>query len=151
MTPTRSIGALVALVVLVAAPTLAGCQTARDAVNEAAQAASQATEAAAGKAIASSVTARLNEAGIKLAGPPDCTPDLTVDGVAVTAQGTVACTATTTDGKNVSASFEGSLSPTSCIGTLTIDVEGRDPITVPKIDGCRIAAVLGGAAEGAAS
>lgn len=139
-----------ALVVIVAIGlSLGGCQTAKDAVNEAAQSASQATSTAAGKAIGASVTARLKEAEITLAGPPSCTPDLKVDAVAVTAQGTVECTATTQDGKSVEATFEGSLSPTSCIGTLTIAVQGRDPITVPKIDGCRIAAVLGGAAEGA--
>ncbi len=151
MTPNRAFGALIALSVLVAGPGLAGCQAAQDVVNEAAQAASEATSEAASKAIASSVTSRLKQAGVNLQAPPDCTPNLTVDGVAVTAQGTVACTAITQDGKDVEATFEGSLSPTSCIGTLTIAVQGRDPITVPRIDGCRIAAVLGGAAEGAAS
>jgi hypothetical protein len=145
--PAAALGIAVASVALL----LAGCQAAQDAVNEAAQSASEATATAAGKAIGTSVTARLKQAGVTLDGPPDCTPDLTVDGLTVTAEGTVDCTATTQDGKAVAASFSGSLSPTSCIGTLTITVEGRDPITVPKIDGCRIAAVLGGVGEGAAS
>lgn len=151
--PARRAPASLILACLVFGSLLAGCQAAQDVADQAAEAASkaasQATSEAASKAVGAAVTSSLSRAGVTLASPPDCTSDLQVDGVAVTANGTVDCTATTTDGKNVSAAFDGSLSLNSCIGTLTIDVEGRDPITVPRLDGCKIAAVLGGAAEGA--
>jgi Flp pilus assembly protein TadG len=152
-TSSRSLSrALVLGAAIVLAGSMAGCSAAQDAVqgaaDAAADAAAQATNEAASAAIASAVEAQLAKANIDLAAPPECTGDLDVDGVAVTAQGTVDCTAETTGGQAVAAAFDGSLSPTSCIGTLTVDVEGREPITVPEIDGCKIARLVG-ALEGA--
>lgn len=148
---TRAIA--VALVVAAVAVASAACSAAQDAVqgaaDAAAAAASQATDEAASAAVAAGVESELRKAGVDLAAPPDCTPDLTVDGVAVTAEGTVTCDAQTTKGKAVAADFAGTLSPTSCIGTLTVKVEGRDPIKVPRIDGCKIARLVG-AVEGSA-
>jgi hypothetical protein len=145
----------VAASVIAALALLSGCGAAQDAVDQAAAAAeaaaSRATASAAGAAVQAAVERELERRDIPLEGPPDCATNLSVDAVAVSASGTVTCTATTTNGRAVEAVFDGTLTPTSCPGELRIEVEGRADIDVPRIDGCRIAQVLGGVAEGAAS
>jgi hypothetical protein len=134
---------------------LPGGSAAETIVDEAAQAAqeaaSEATSTAATAAVEAAIGRELARLDIALEGSPDCTSDLQADGVALTAEGTVTCTAQTTRGQSVDAVFSGTLSPTSCIGDLTVDVDGRREVDIPRIDGCRIAQVLGGAAEGASS
>ena len=134
---------------------LTGCDQAQSVVDQAAGAARQAAESAtadaATAAIGTATSSALGEAGITLVSPPDCTSDLSVDAVQVKASGTITCVGRTTESQAVRSAFEGSLTPTSCIGTLRIEVQGREPIEVPKIDGCRISQILGGSAEGSQS
>lgn len=139
-------------IVTVLTLSLAGCQAAENAVDQASraavEAASEATASVAAKAVGAAVTSTLAQSGVQLTEPPTCTNDLAVDGVSVTAEGSVECTAVTTNGRDVDASFEGSLSPTSCVGTLTVNVQGQAPITTPRLDGCKIGRLVGGTAEG---
>jgi Flp pilus assembly protein TadG len=145
----------VLVVALATSAALVGCDQAQSVVDQAAgaarQAADSATADAATAAIGSATTAALGQAGITLVSPPDCTGDLTVEVAEVTASGTVTCVARTTERKAVRSVFEGSLTPTSCVGSLRIEVQGREPIVVPAIDGCRIDQIVGGSGEGSQS
>jgi hypothetical protein len=149
----RRLGRSAALLTVIAL--LSGCSLAQDAVDEATrvaqEAANEATSAAANAAIEAAIGRELGRLGLRLDGTPDCTSDLQADGVALTAEGTITCTGRTTKGGTVDAVFTGTLSPTSCIGALTVDVDGRREVDVPRVDGCRIAQVLGGIGEGAQS
>jgi len=134
---------------------LAACDQAQGVVDQAAgvarQAAESATADAASAAIGTATAKALSSTGITLVSPPDCTSDLTVDGVAVKASGTVTCVARTTDRRAVRSVFDGSLTPKSCVGSLTISIQDREPIKIDQVDGCRIAQIVGGTGEGSAS
>lgn len=148
----RATAAAAGMVVLAV---LTGCDQAQSVVDQAAGAARQAAESAtadaATAAIGTATANALGQAGIALVSPPDCTSDLSVEVSAAKATGTITCVARTTEREAVRSVFDGSLTPTSCVGALKIEVQGREPIEVPKIDGCKIAQIVGGAGEGSQS
>lgn len=90
----------------------------------------------AGKALDAGIRDQLDGLGIELDGDPSCTTDFTRDGAQVT--GGADCTAETTSGDGVDASFSGSLSPSGCDGTLTITVAGEQVADLAEIPDCSV-------------
>lgn len=152
MRPLRRLAACAAAGLLAL---VAGCSSAQEVVDGAAEAAQQQARAvtidAAVAAVSDAVQRAASAAGLVVEGAPSCRPDLEVDVVEVVADGTVACTGRTTGGTAYTATFDGRLSTDSCVGSLTIEVDGRAPVVVPEVDGCRLVAVVGGALVGAQS
>jgi hypothetical protein len=135
-----------------AAVLLAGCSSAQDAVDAAAAAAqdqvrSVTTEAAVA-AISGAVQRAASAANVVLDGAPSCRPDLEVDAVEVVADGSVTCSGRSTGGTAYTAAYEGRITTGSCAGTLRLEIDGRAPIVLPEVDGCRIVALVGGAVDG---
>ncbi|MEI6365350.1 MAG: hypothetical protein WCO59_06675 [Actinomycetes bacterium] len=139
--------ALVALLALM----LAGCSQAQQVADQAAvvakKAAETATKDAATAVISRVATSVARDAGVTLVSPPDCTSDLTLNVAKASAKGDVMCVGRTTDRKAFKATFKGSLTDAGCSGTLTVDIEDREPIVIDRIKDCSIAQVVGGAAE----
>lgn len=96
----------------------------------------QATNDGVAQAIAANVRDRLADAGIELESDPDCTTDMNRDGVDLT--GTAECTGTTTDGRNATATFDGTISPGSCEGSFVIEVDGEQVVDLAEIPGCSV-------------
>ncbi len=108
---------------------LSGCSDVQDAVDSA-------TNNAAAEAIESILSDQLAAHGIELDGPPECDPDLSVEGVG--AEGSVDCSARTTEGFEVSATFEGSLDTSGCTGSLVVTVDGDEVLNESNLAGCSI-------------
>jgi hypothetical protein len=97
----------------------------------------EATNDAAEQALEAAISERLVDAGIELSGDPECSTDLDRDGTALT--GTADCTATTSDNRTATASFDGTLSTSGCEGTLTVVIDGQTVIDATEVPGCSVA------------
>lgn len=118
-------GAMLALVV-------SGCGTVEEAVGQVS------TEAAA-RAIGGTVGRLLADHGIRLDGNPRCSADMSLVKGEATLDGMVRCTGQTSTGQDIEASFDGSVSTSSCTGSLTITVGGRQVVQTPDMPGCELA------------
>jgi hypothetical protein len=83
------------------------------------------------------VAEQLARNGVSLETGPVCTPDLARDGAGLS--GTVNCVGTTTDGRDVNADFEGSISTSGCDGTLVVMVGAERVVDVRAPEGCAVA------------
>jgi hypothetical protein len=97
----------------------------------------EATNDAAAQALEAAISERLGDAGIELSGDPECSTDLDRDGTALT--GTADCTATTSDNRTATASFDGTLSTSGCEGTLTVVIDGQTVVDATEVPGCSVA------------
>jgi hypothetical protein len=102
------------------------------------QATEKVTSEAAERAIAESIGPVLERVGVKLDGTPTCTTDLdAVDGESVLA-GTVSCTGKTTKTEPVKATFDGRLTVSSCTGSLSVSVGGKEVVSTPDLPACSL-------------
>ena len=90
----------------------------------------------AGQALDSGIRDQLAEQGVELAGDPECQTDFTREGGTVSGGGD--CSAETTGGEAVEASFTGTLSTSGCEGTLTITVAGQQVVDLAEIPDCSV-------------
>lgn len=90
----------------------------------------------ASQALADGVRDQLAQAGIELEGDPDCSTNLSRDGAALT--GSATCDATTVDGVDATANFDGTLSGSGCEGTVTVLIEGRTVLEEAEIPDCSV-------------
>jgi hypothetical protein len=122
--------ALLVCVVVVAA---AGCSGGSD---SAADGGNGISGSAGAVAVEKVVAEQLARNGVSLETGPVCTPDLDRQGSSLS--GTVECIGTTTDGRDVNASFEGSLSTSGCDGTLVVMVGAERVVDVAAPEGCSV-------------
>jgi hypothetical protein len=112
---------------------VAGCSGGSDGADQADGISGSAGAVAVEKVVAE----QLVRNGVSLETGPVCTPDLDRDGS--TLSGTVECIGTTTDGRDVNANFEGSLSTSGCDGTLVVMVGAERVVDVRAPEGCAVA------------
>jgi hypothetical protein len=129
--PTISWRAAAMVCVVVAA--VAGCSGGSDGADQ-----NDGISGSAGAVAVEKVVAeQLARNGVSLETGPVCTPDLERDGASLS--GTVNCVGTTTDGRDVNADFEGSISTSGCDGTLVVMVGAERVVDVRAPEGCAIA------------
>lgn len=115
------------LVVLLLAVT--GCAEIEDRINSGVN--SMAT-----KALEDGVRKQLADAGVQLQSGPDCSTDLSRQGVSLA--GTANCSGVTVDGLNATATFDGTLSSSGCNGTVTVVVDGRTVVEAAEVPDCSV-------------
>ncbi|HEY9411860.1 MAG TPA: hypothetical protein VIP77_19935 [Jiangellaceae bacterium] len=115
-----------ALPLIVVAPVLAGCSEQID----------QTINNLASKALDAGIRDELDRVGITLADDPECTTDFNRDGTTLT--GNADCTAETTGGEAVDATFDGTLEPSGCSGSLVVSVAGEQVVDVAEIPDCSV-------------
>ena len=111
-----------------------GCSAASD---EADRATGEISGSAGAVAVERFVAEELGRHGLMLETGPVCTPHLDRDGASLS--GTVECVGTATDGRDVNASFEGSLSTAGCDGTFVVLVGTERVVDVTAPEGCSVA------------
>jgi hypothetical protein len=121
----------VALVGAVLALVTSGCGTVEEAVG-------QVSAEAAARAIGGTVGRLLADHGIRLDGKPRCSADMSVVEGSTTLDGTVRCTGRTSTGQEIEANFDGSVSTTSCTGSLTITVGDKQVVQTPDLPACEL-------------
>lgn len=128
---TRTIPRVRKLLALAAVAVLAvsGCSEIGERIDEA-------TDEAAANVLEDAVRDQLSNAGIELEGDPECETDLSRDDT--TLSGTADCTGTTVDGQDAIATFDGTLSPNGCEGSLVVEVDERQVVDVAEIPGCSV-------------
>ncbi|WP_147304705.1 hypothetical protein [Thermasporomyces composti] len=109
-----------------------GCGTVEEAVG-------QVSAEAAARAIGGTVGRLLADHGIRLDGKPRCSADMSVVEGDAALDGTVRCTGRTSTGQDIEATFDGSVSTTSCTGSLIVTVGGRQIIQTPDLPACELA------------
>jgi hypothetical protein len=109
--------------------TLSGC-------SQIGQEIDQATNDAAANALESALSEQLADAGIELSAEPECMTDLDRDGTSLT--GTADCTATTSDNRTATATFDGTLSTSGCEGSLVVKVDDETVFDAAEIPGCSV-------------
>lgn len=117
------------LVLIVPLLIATGCSEVNDRISDS-------VNSAASNALADGIRDQLADAGIELDGDPDCSTDLSRDGA--TLSGTATCDATTSDGLDATADFDGTLSSSGCAGTVTVVVEGRTVVEGREIPDCSV-------------
>lgn len=131
---------------------LAGCGL-QDAANQAVdQAADQAKDAiggvtaeAASATVGAAVQQTLADAGYTITEPPSCTGDLKASGAQLGLGGEVTCSGETSTGSSYEAVFDGLITLQGrCPGSLAVDVEGDESLSLKEIDVCRVARILEG-------
>ena len=120
--------------VLLAGAVLTGCGEVEDRVDEAVDGV---TDSAAAAAVERIVNDELEQRGITLQDPVECDPDVQREGTTLT--GTIGCTATTDDGLDVVADFDGSVSTSGCDGTVVVRVGDETLVDAQAPDGCQVA------------
>lgn len=90
----------------------------------------------AAKALEGGVRKQLADAGVQLESGPDCSTDLSREGVSLA--GTASCSGVTVDGLNATATFDGTLSSSGCNGTVTVVVDGRTVVEAAEVPDCSV-------------
>jgi hypothetical protein len=121
------------LLACLVAASVGGCSAASDRAD---QAVDEISGSAGAVAVERFVADELARNGVMLETGPVCTPDLDRNGT--TLSGTVECVGTTTDGRDVNANFEGSLSTAGCDGTFVIMVGAERVVDVTAPEGCSV-------------
>lgn len=110
-----------------------GCSAVEDKVRDSVD---RVSNDAAAQAIERAVADQLARSGVALDGEPDCSPDLSVQGVGLA--GVVDCTARTEDGKQATARFDGTIGTSGCDGSLVVEVAGRKVVDLADVPGCSV-------------
>ena len=108
---------------------LTGCSEINDAIDGS-------INSVAEQALEEGIRQQLQDAGIQLETGPDCSTDLSREGA--TLDGTATCDATTADGHDVAATFDGTLSSSGCTGTITVVVGGRTVVDGQEVPDCSV-------------
>lgn len=90
----------------------------------------------AASALEEGISQQLANEGIELESGPDCSTDLSRDGT--TLSGTADCDGTTTEGRDVTATFDGTLSGSGCEGTFTVEVDGERVVDSQEVPECSV-------------
>jgi hypothetical protein len=122
---------------------VAGCSAVENKAKSVASSAVNKTVSSAAEAIVGSAfTSAMDKAGLKLAGDPTCTSDLSTDLKGLTVKGTVTCSGKTTKGKSAAATFKGTVAvgdkATNCKGRFVMTVGGK-PQVDKDVDVCQLA------------
>jgi hypothetical protein len=96
----------------------------------------QAANDVASKALERAITSQLDNYDVGLKGDPDCSTDFERNGTTLT--GDASCDGTTSDGKGVTAKFDGTLSTSECSGSLTVQVDGETVADMAEIPDCSV-------------
>lgn len=122
---------------------VAGCSAVENKAKSVASSAVNKTVSSAAEAIVGSAfSSAMDQAGLKLAGDPTCTSDLSTDLKGLTVKGTVKCSGKTTKGKSAAATFKGTVAvgdkATNCKGRFVVTVGGK-PQLDKDVDVCQLA------------
>lgn len=96
----------------------------------------QAANDVASEALERAITSQLENHSVTLEDGPDCDANFDRDGT--TLSGDANCAGTTSDGQAVDATFDGTLSTSSCSGSLNVQVDGEAVAEVAEIPDCSV-------------
>lgn len=91
----------------------------------------------ASRALENGIREQLAREGIELQSGPDCSTNMSREGVAL--DGTATCDGVTAEGQSVTASFDGTLSSSGCTGSVTVVVDGRTVVDAAEVPDCSVA------------
>jgi hypothetical protein len=125
----RRLPPLLGLLLIVSVTAVTGCSELGDRLDDS-------VNRMATKALEDGVRKQLADAGVQLQSGPDCSTDLSREGVSLA--GTASCSGVTVDGLDATATFDGNLSSSGCDGTVTVVVDGRTVVEAAEVPDCSV-------------